>query len=385
MPVPNPQKQKTPSLWRRLLKVPLFFTFWVLLPWLAVEIAMFLLDPWIQNGFFAYDPDMGHRVRPFANGSNRFGFNDREYPVKRSPGTFRLVIIGDSFGWAGGLSDNYTNLLENRFAESIDSPKVEVINAGYPGTHTGEQLAMLKKFGLQYDPDMVVLGFFAGNDFIDAQPYRKRIVVNDVMIDIDKREEIRLLGRPVVFKSRLMMFIEQKWEAYKATREVAQKTGTGSKAESEMGTFTNEVFDAIEMPRLGFCNLDSHANGNYDDRIRYIQESILEMRDVLQAKGIDFKVAIFPDEFQVDEALAESLFEKFGLDRRDYDLACMQRILVEFLGKNGIEHIDLLDRFKKEAETRRLYLPRDTHWNKEGNRLASDILYERLSAVIQPN
>jgi hypothetical protein len=37
-----------------------------------------------------------------------------------------------------------------------------VINAGYPMTHTGEQLEVLRKYALQYDPDVVVLSFLRG-------------------------------------------------------------------------------------------------------------------------------------------------------------------------------------------------------------------------------
>ena len=121
-----------------------------------------------------------------------------------------MVIVGDSFNWAGGLEGNYTTLLENQLAQTPGLPPVEVINAGYPMTHAGEQLIMLQKFGLQYQPDVVILGIFVGNDFIDADPYRKRIVVNDTQIDIDKRKEIQIFGYPIIFKSRLWMFIEQK-------------------------------------------------------------------------------------------------------------------------------------------------------------------------------
>jgi hypothetical protein len=50
------------------------------------------------------------------------------------------------------------------------------------------------------------------------------------------------------------------------------------------------------------------------------------MRDLLQARGIALIVAIFPDEFQVDDQLAETIIGRFSLDRSDYDLALMQKV-----------------------------------------------------------
>ncbi len=258
-------------------------------------------------------------------------------------------------------------------------PKVEVINVGYPGTHTGEQLAMLKKFGLPFQPDLVILGFFAGNDFVDADPFRKRIALNGMHIDIDRRSEIRFLGRPIVFKSRLWIFLQQKWKVYQEMQKESGKHKVNSSSQSEDGTFTEEVFDLIELARMEFCNLDGYAQGRYGDRIAYAKKNILEMKRLLQERGIGFKVAIYPDEFQVNKALAKHLFEKHGLDRRKYDLDLMQKILVEFLEKNGIDHLDMLDRFRREGEKSRLYKLRDTHWNLEGNRLASELLHDWLS------
>lgn len=118
-------------------------------------------------------------------------------------------MVGDSFGWAGGLEGNYTALLETMFERRDGSHKIDVINTGYPGTHTGEQLVVLKKYGLQYNPDLVILAFFAGNDFFEADPNRKRIVVNGCLVDIDKRHEHRFLGYPVITRSRALVFLKQ--------------------------------------------------------------------------------------------------------------------------------------------------------------------------------
>ncbi|MDE5069539.1 MAG: hypothetical protein O4752_10470 [Trichodesmium sp. St4_bin8_1] len=108
---------------------------------------MIFFEPYLFKGLYQYDPDLGFRVRPYMNGNNQFGFNDRDYPLEKNQNKFRLLVVSDSFNWAGGKEGNYTALLEKKFDSYFGKSQVEVINVGYPGTHTGEQLAMLKKFG----------------------------------------------------------------------------------------------------------------------------------------------------------------------------------------------------------------------------------------------
>jgi len=320
---------------------------------------------------------MGFRVRPHTNGTNKFGFNDKDYPLEKPAGTFRILIISDSFNWAGGREGNYTALLENIFKADSTRP-VEVINAGYPMTYTAEQLIALKKYGLQYNPDLVVLGFFAGNDFMDADPDRKRIVVNDVYIDIDKSKELQILGYPIIAQSRLLLFLQQKYKVFQEMQRVNSEAKT-----AEKGTFSEATFLSIQKARMEFCNKSLQEGGVFREHIDLIFQSIAEMSDILKARDIDFMVAIYPDEFQVNEELTNQIFAKYKLDRNQYDLDLMQKLLKDFLSSKDIHHIDMLSEFRVAEKTQDLYLLRDTHWNAAGNQLAADILFANLRNTVE--
>lgn len=54
-----------------------------------------------------------------------------------------------------------------------------------------------------------------------------------------------------------------------------------------------------------------------------------------------------------------------------FDLTWISRRVVAEFTAAGISAIDLLPVFQRESQTRRLYRPRDTHWNTEGNALAA--------------
>ena len=59
---------------------------------LAIEFLMIVCEPWLFRGFYQYDRELGFRIRPGVAGSNRFGFNDRDYPFERQPGDRKSVV-----------------------------------------------------------------------------------------------------------------------------------------------------------------------------------------------------------------------------------------------------------------------------------------------------
>ena len=362
---------------------------------LAVEFLMTVLDPYLFKDQFENDPDMGFKVRAYyptglglhgqgddGTLTNQFGFNDRDYSLQKTAGVFRIVVVGDSFGWAGGLEDNYTAILERKFESRDGAHKIDVINTGYPGTHTAEQLIMLKKFALQYNPDLVILGFFAGNDFFDADPNRKRIVVNKYFFDIDKRYELHMLGYPLVARSRLWLFLKNKFESEAMNAEARREGEEWAAATGQPKPFLNlptETYLASQREKLEFFNRTTSANG-FGAHTAYILKAVDETNELLKSRGIKFMVGIYPDEFQVSPAQFEALVEHFRLKKEDYDLDLAQNLLKKFLDSKHISYLDMLDRFRVEGKQRALYLYKNTHWNDAGNNLAADLLFEYLIA-----
>jgi len=349
----------------------------------CLECLMMIFEPYLFKGFYEYDPDLGFRVRAHAPSfdgtlTNQFGFNDRDYPLQKTPGVFRILVLGDSYSWAGGREGNYTAVLERMFEHHDRSHKIDVINAGYSMTHTGEQLAMLRKFGLQYNPDLVVLGFFVGNDFVDADPDRKRIIVNGIYVDISRSHEHKLLGYPIVPQSRLLLFLKQKYQIWEESRKA--KTEAVAK---QPGSFSEETYLGIERSRLEFFNSSPSRLKHLQANVDYILQSISEMDALLKSRNIKLVVAIYPDEFQVNEPLLKAVFEKYKLKPEDYDLKFAQNLLRGFLESRGIPYIDFLERFQAEGKKKDLYILRDSHWNAAGNQLAAEILFENLGKRLE--
>ncbi len=84
---------------------------------------------------------------------------EREYPLRKSPGTCRIGLFGDSFFF--GLESDYKNtfgsVLEQRLRES--GFNVEVLNFAVGGFGTAEMLQTYEKFGVKFDPDIVIFSW----------------------------------------------------------------------------------------------------------------------------------------------------------------------------------------------------------------------------------
>lgn len=156
---------------------------------IAAVLSMIAIEIWVRSawdesrgkpGFFLSDPVLGQRLAANYDGwfagvpahTNSLGFRDnREYPLAKSPGTFRILVLGDSvtFGHGALYETSYPYLLEQQLRAWRPEVKWEVWNLGVPGYNTAQELAQLRQVGDRYHPDLVVVGFYL-NDFSGFAP-----------------------------------------------------------------------------------------------------------------------------------------------------------------------------------------------------------------------
>src|SRR4029077_14176004 len=185
----------------------------------------------------------------------------------------------------------------------------------------------------------------------------------DLYIDIDKRREHIILGYPIVFQSRLLLYVKQKYKIFTELRKGAATEPHQQLGQEQRGPFAEETFLDLERAELEFFNISSSRKGRFQKNINYILQSIGEMDALLKSRNIKFMVAIYPDVFQIDKTLLKLIVERFRLHIEDYDLDLAQNILKSFLQSKDISYIDFEDRFKSEGQEKDLYVLRDPHWN----------------------
>jgi lysophospholipase L1-like esterase len=112
------------------------------------------------------DANLRWRFSP-EDGRNSLGLRNREIGAKGA-GVCRILFLGDSLVWSGETSSGelYTQVVEeNLNAAAGSGAGVEAINAGVPGYTTYQELEFLKVYGLDMQPDLVILGFVFNDVF----------------------------------------------------------------------------------------------------------------------------------------------------------------------------------------------------------------------------
>jgi hypothetical protein len=121
----------------------------------------------------------------------------REYSVAKGPGT-RVVVIGDSYTFGEGVNDAQT------FSAGLEQLlEGEVINLGVHGYGTDQQWLRLRRDGLKYAPDVVVLGFYEDDIARNRLRFRDYLKPHFSIVDGRPVPDNLPLPSPEEFKSRV--------------------------------------------------------------------------------------------------------------------------------------------------------------------------------------
>jgi hypothetical protein len=121
---------------------------------------------------FQYDPAFGYRFIPgqkarvahegggYLLRANGAGFRcDHEVVPAKAPGTFRILLFGDSYTAGDGVSNKH------RFGDVLEQlvPGVEVLNFGLPGSGTDQQYLIYREVAPPIEHDLVVIAVLVEN------------------------------------------------------------------------------------------------------------------------------------------------------------------------------------------------------------------------------
>jgi hypothetical protein len=93
--------------------------------------------------------------------TNSQGMRDREYSLKKPPGTFRVALVGDSIGagWGVNAEDRFESILEKTWdarARARSGSNVEIINCAVPGHAPGQRWYHFGLLGWSMEPDLLI-------------------------------------------------------------------------------------------------------------------------------------------------------------------------------------------------------------------------------------
>ena len=283
----------------------------------------------------------------------------------------RILGLGDSFSvFLRDKKKNYNDILQQEFIAS-GRGDVEIVNAGMEAMGPGYYWHILKKYGDLFKPELVLIGFFVGNDFEEAD---FSVYIGN-FISEPKNLYKRYSGYDQFRHLRLYRLLKNKYTRYRET-QLRQEEAKHQPAQ-EVGTFSQATFLEVEKKRSWM--FDKKNSKLLKQQWGECSGIILKMKDWCDRRKVKLVIAILPEQFQVDQALRDAVLTKYKhIAAENLDLSYPNNLIVDFCRTHDINCLDMLEQFQEQGKTRQLYMLRDSHWNEAGNRLAADLISEYL-------
>lgn len=312
----------------------------------------------LRPGLDTWLPSFGQVVQ-----TNDLGFRDEPRARTKPDGSFRVVLVGDSFVEALQVSHEASlpHLLEEKLARRSTRP-VEVLSAGVSGWGTDDELTWLRWQGFAFQPDLVLVAMTLHNDVSDNLELRHHEVVGGVLRP-RPREEMAI-GR----------FVELETKGWLASHSHLYRFVTGALRRPEVETRGH--------------NLDRHVEGllrrEPDEEIArgwaWTDAYLDAIRDESDAVGAKMAVFLIPLAIQMSDESIATFLATHSLRPDEIDVDLPQQQMKKWGDGAGVEVIDLLPAFRSgaKAEGEVLYLPADGHWSGRGHRLAAEVVADEL-------
>ncbi len=275
--------------------------------------------------------------------------------------TRRLLLLGDSF------VDKRERTFHDRLLEQLGDARFSVANLARSGTGPAHYRDVLRQYGDRFDPDVVVLFYFAGNDLINVLRYEPR---PEHRAPASVRDHLR----PWVHRSRL----------YHTVTEI------GSAPSFDFDAMLADGHDPelVAMARAGDLNPWLLLIPK-DERERYLSLNLLiesqesraaaarlrtilhEVSEETQRLGAALLLVVFPGTTQVNRSHFD-FYERAGFDPEERMLTgdAPQALVRDIAAELGAPVLDLLPALRAQRDTEH-YRPYDSHLNELGNDLAA--------------
>ncbi len=319
-------------------------------------------------GFRPLEVDYGYVL-------NSRSMRTKEYQAAKPPDTYRMVALGDSFVYGVVPEADHWVTLTGEGLERRRGGAVEALRLGVPATGVPFYLRLWQLEGARLAPDLVVLGFFVGNDFFDElgdargpAGFKRRLLAASYTLRLARN--LRRLSRGSDQGLAAARDDSTRIRGEKGGYELAELSRGFDESRP---SFSAEAYSAIEAERMSLCarrNLEL-----FETQLAKVTERLARLHREVAAAGSELVVMIIPDEYQADSQVLAAA----GGNEADFDLELPQRRLKAFFEEHGIRYLDVLPAFRERGSQERLYLPRDSHWNRAGNRLAAQLLLGHLN------
>lgn len=361
------------------------------------EATLHLIGPMLPGlynlaTFQRYHPIYGFFHQPGARGwvrseeftayvqVNSRGLRDRETQIPKPAGTYRIILLGDSFveGAQVALEQTVSKQLERLLGggQGGASHPVEAINAGSAGFGTAQELLFLEHEGSTYQPNVVLLFFYVDNDTanngfrinqkLDLDTDHRPFFVLDEQGKLQQRPMAPLPPEPL---GPVKDFLRQHSLLF-SVGENLMTAEISAKRYHAMRMGSDRTMYKLEQPPTW-------------EEAWQVTEALLARANA-SAKAINAELVVVcaPSQFQIyDDDWYRLIGTKRASILAQYAQDAPNQRLAEATQRAGVRMLDLLPAIRAAAESSEtpLYFAEDGHWTPAGHALAARLVASYLN------
>jgi lysophospholipase L1-like esterase len=300
----------------------------------------------------------------------RHGFRGPTPEMVKPDDVFRVVVLGDSFLHAGALpyEETFYAVLDRRFKDA--GKNIEIINMGVEGYGTIQEYLVYRHVARRYEPDLVILFFYAGNDLDDnypPQPHRPGYELVDgelqaipFTIKGKRRGPLRDFLRRNL---RIYTYLPDLWHA--VIERLEERFSSDAKTrllEAQRAQFEQTA----DVDATGHLLDQDHLDAKWQVTLKVL--SMLQQE--VQTDGAELALCVVPTISQTYDRYWDVLLEKdLSAQTNGWDRFKPQNLLEEFALRHAIMYIPLSREMARTARDTGtfFYIPGDYHFNATGH------------------
>jgi len=302
---------------------------------------------------------------------NSVGFRGPDRPFAKPEGVRRIAVLGDSM--IASLAVDERDTLVNRLEALLGAEpgeQWEVMNFGVSGSSPAQEIVLYRELVSRFDPDIVIVGFFVGNDLAD----NCACLSNRPRIYFDFDEDGNFQQLPLSQKREAASRFLNRYSRFYVWQKGALRK-LSVKARNSLRRFPPGawIYSRQEPEEV------AHA-------WRVTEATIETLSHEVVSRGGKFIFVIIPSAEQVYEDRLEAVAMIDKEKTKYFDADNPDRRIAGICSKLGISCISMLADFREAAPSRSskvteelLFHNGNGHFNERGNELAALAIHRFLA------
>lgn len=326
------------------------------------------------------DEVLRYKIEPNSGAHDSWGFRN-----KSVPDSAEIVALGDShtYGISARASNSWPNMLQR-----ITNKRVYNLSLG--GYGPAEYLYLMEEKALKLDPELIIVGFYLGNDLKDSL---SAVYSVPIWEDLRNAEVASVLEDNKDEKIAANNNIGDWFSAHSVLYRIVSSSFIGDNLRQSRRMKKGEDILMLEVPEYGIHTgftpdrrLEglSLRNPEVREGLRLTLVLFNKMNQLAQENDIEFLVVIIPTK--------ESVFSEFILKSEEpADFSKINRLMQNeevvnklvktYFRDHSIPYVDMLDPLRNAAGEEQIY-PNNFggHTNKNGYRIIAESINQYLKS-----